>query len=649
LTPKLLGDPPLALGPEGKLKNTIGTVFPDDRAIITGRGIHGLLRLSYLDQLRQERLAQDLPPLTRQEELARQERAVDLVLRGNMVYIRPDPEAMDLAFAADELLQPLAPKSRIRFLGVLDPQVRQAIQRRGECWRISPLPRTVAEMQAMIAGARGAIGTSVQYYHNMETGTRYLTCQEFERLGGLPPDRLAACLEEVKQYSARRTKSGQPEVALFKADETFGAAALQGLAFSPADEPRLREIHEGLRRRFFEAVRPDFQKDDDRAAAWRVAMLQALMSRSLEGVPEEVLLGLSPEFHLRVHWLPGARLEQGEVVYDSVFDENPPAAQEGKPLCDERVRSILVNLLRQYDYQVEYLNIAAVPETLSNRPPEAGRRGVYVAEIKETGKAQETVKLLRMQKWDVREHIEEGKDFLQSILEAQEYTEYVLDRHLGCKQLGMSRMPAVTGMVAEAYPGSGPYHGKVLRLTYFQRDYVRGLATDKIPPSRYAVPEFSTRLARLLGEAAAPNLVVGRMSPAQLPRFDDGDEVIVEDAEGLPRRIIVTDSSGSFVDYREPFEKVIPHYAKVITRRKGLVPNLEVFGELFVHAFVTRLEHLQEQFLRRPQAFRALFRHRRCDEAGSFGYRWLKVLERLEAADPTKLGGLMRAELRGKL
>jgi hypothetical protein len=138
------------------------------------------------------------------------------------------------------------------------------------------------------------------------------------------------------------------------------------------------------------------------------------------------------------------------------------------------------------------------------------------------------------------------------------------------------------------------------------------------------------------------------MSPAKLPRFDDGDEVVVEDSQGLPCQIVVADSSGSFAEYREPFEKAIPHYAQVVAKRTALVPQLEVFGEVYVHAFVTRLEHLQEQLLRRPQAFRALFRHRRCDEAGSFGYRWLKVLDRLEAADPRRLGDLMRAELKGK-
>ena len=85
-------------------------------------------------------------------------------------------------------------------------------------------------------------------------------------------------------------------------------------------------------------------------------------------------------------------------------------------------------------------------------------------------------------------------------MEAMDYTDYILDRRLGCQQLGMNLPPRLAVGYAETYNGqNAAYRGARFWSVYFERVYVGGCATDKIPPDHYANPEFNRRLARLLG------------------------------------------------------------------------------------------------------------------------------------------------------
>lgn len=651
---KILGSPPLARLPDGSLKNTIGTAFPDDGTVISGRGIHAMLKLDYLDYVHKERAARGLPPHTKDEQQEMMERAVDLVIRDDSVFIRPEPGQMDLAFAADELLQQLpVPKMRIRYLGVMEPAVRQAIKRRGELWRINPLPHTSDEMRRMINGARCALDSGTCYYYSMETGTRLLTWQEFDRIAALPPVQQGLALREIRYHSNRRNKLDHPEVSFFKADARLDPASLQELNLEgiETDPVRLRATYEELKKRFHDAVAAEFRRDDSGDHQWRISMVQELLGYGPEKASEEILMGLGSEFHLRVQWLPGARLEQGELIYDTVFDEagsDPQAAA----ICDEKVRSVVFNLLRQHEHNLDFLNIARVPESLSKREEErqredatrvsTGRREVYVAELQEAGSPYEQVYMIRMQKWDVREHLTEGHNLLDSMLMAQDYTEYCLDRHLGCRQLGMALMPISTGTVTEHWGG------QLLRSTYFQRDYVFGLATDKLPPSRYAEPDFASTLARLLGEAAAPNLIVGRCDKEGRVMFDDGDEVLIDEG-GRLAGLIISDNSGSFADYMRDLSVTLPSYAQPVLKRKELLSSASTFAELYVHHFIQRLEWLKKQFLEHQRAFRSLFRHRKYDDKGCFANRWEKVLNRLEKVEPRSMGEQLRAFIKARM
>ena len=86
------------------------TVFPRDRVIVTLPGIHATQRLAYIDSLDEQRRARGSQVLTEQEMDDQCLCAVDVVIEDDVLLIRPDPAEMELAFAADELLQELFPK-----------------------------------------------------------------------------------------------------------------------------------------------------------------------------------------------------------------------------------------------------------------------------------------------------------------------------------------------------------------------------------------------------------------------------------------------------------------------------------------------------------------------------------------------------------
>ena len=188
----ILGEPPLAKDGNGKLKSRVATIFPFANTIVTLPGIHATQRLAYLDWLHRQRQALGMTPLSREEEAGEWQNSVDLIMEDDAVLIRPDPDNMGLAFRADELLQQLVPKHRVRFLLVRNEKVRTAIKQRGECWRISPLPKTPDEMRQMIAASKIAIRGGELYYYSKATGTRFLTYEDFAQLGGAGGARPAA-------------------------------------------------------------------------------------------------------------------------------------------------------------------------------------------------------------------------------------------------------------------------------------------------------------------------------------------------------------------------------------------------------------------------------------------------------------------------
>jgi hypothetical protein len=641
----ILGDEPFAVDTAGRLKSRIATAFPRHDTLVTLPGVHMTQRQAFLELLAEKRRADGRPPLSRKERDEEWEHAVDLIIEGQSLQIRPDPADMQLAFRADEMLQRLVPKWRIRFLGVLNRRVQGAIKRRGELWRITPLPKTPEEMLAMIGSARIGIGGKEIYYYSPATGVRYLTCQEFEALGLLDDEGLRRSMEEIRVYLGRTNAAGYPELAFFPPGVRIPRLAIARRDFLTMTAAEVRSTWALFRDLLLAQVKPELRHDDPQNPEWKNRLVAALVGREDELAAEETLLGLSPEFFMQIEWLPGGRIEEGELVFDPALDE---AAAETDPivqrLLDEKPRKFMFNFVREYG-DLEHVNVGRVIGSLSRRPAMHGRRGVYVALVKQRQSAEEIVSIIRMQKQGVREYLDEGSSLMEAMVRAEEYTEYILDRRLGCRQLGMNLPLRVTARrISERYVardgGAFP-----IWTPYFEREYIRGTATDKIPARRYESEEFAQGCARLLGAAAAPNMIVGRCDAAGMPLFDDGDEVMITDQHGLPSDIIVSDPTGTFNDYVSPLGEFAVDYALPVTRRRAMLDRADVFAEAYLNAFLACFRHIQEDYRRRRKAFETLFVHLPDQKEGSFPYRWRRVLARLDETDAAELVALVRGNI----
>ena len=644
---QLIGQHPLARTPEGALVSSIATAFPLTRTLVTLPGIHMSQRMAYTEALDRQRQAVGQPPLTDDEQLAIWQEGVDLIVQGDTVLIRPNPEDMALTFRADEMLQELVRKRKIRFLFVQSEGVRSAIRRRGELWRIVPVACTKEQMQRAIRESRIAIGGRPIYYYNAISGTRWLTCQDFGDLGRLSDDELRVHLLEIARYSAARNSRGNPEIDFFMARDHFGEADFATADFAGLAGTELTAAFESLHQKFDTAVPPAYRMADPDNDSWRNRMY-CIISDQDDGVAaEDVAPTLADEFLMRIAWEPGARIENGKIIFDSAFEEPAMEADHLPTGRDEDViRGVICNLDREHG-DLEYVNIGRVVESLSRRLPFQGRRDVLVVQIKQRSMERESLQIIRMQKWGIRERLDRGEDLLRAILETEEYTEYILDRHLACRQLGLNLPNRLNeDQLAERYHGNQrQYDGLAIWTTYLQRDYIPGTATDKIPPAALGDSQFALALARLLGRAAAPNMIAGRCDTDGHIIFDDGDEILVEDQQGMPVNIIITDHTGSFNDYLGDLREVAPAYAVPVTKRVKSLPNREDFARAYLDAFVERFEEIQADYAARPQVYDKSFKHRRPDPAGNFAYRWQCVLARLCSTRPRDLAERMRRKI----
>ncbi len=636
---EVIGPHPFARDAQGAQLTRIGTVFPAYGVLYTSSpAVHAWQRLNFIDHLNAQRAAKEQPPFNPQEEESVSTNSVDLFFEPDQILIRPDPERMELSFAADELLQGIVSKRQVKFLSLSDPRVREAIKWRGECWRLSSIPKTREGKERLILGSKVGIRGLPIYFYNRVTGTRWLTFEGFDKLSELDHNALGLQLQEIADHSMRRNRFDRPELDFFAVDlRRFGPREFAGTNFGQIAPEQLRARFQELREQFQSAVHEAFRQDDPRNKAWCERMISTLFLEGNEAQTEHVLSGLSPEFFLQVEWLAGGRFEEGEFLLDPVFEEAAAHQDDAElqRLCDPRAKEIILNLIRDYG-DLEYINLGSVPESLSlDRPQKEGRRGVFLAEFRAYGEPAPIKRFLRLQKWGVWEHLDEGKDLLQSIQESDEYTDYWLDRRLGCRQLGMNLCRRVfMRRLNETYRGQKQaHHGRLIRTTYFEREYLPGMATDKLPLDRYSRPGYAARLAALLGRAAASGLIVGRSFDSARPAFDDGDEVVREGEDGLPAEILMGDHSGAFTEYRLPLENLAAEYARPVNKRETILPAPKEFAEIYLNAFREQFLHIQGDYRKRRRAFDNLFRHCKYDPEGSFGYRWECVLRRLDQTE----------------
>jgi hypothetical protein len=239
---ELIGPHPFAQDEQGRQITRIGTAFPSYGALWTQLpGVHALQRLGFIERVNAQRAAKALPLLSLEEEEKLSAESVDLVFEADHILIRPHPERMDLAFAADELLQELVSKRQVRFLSVADRRVREAIRHRGECWRLSAMPKTREAKERLVFSSKVGIHGLPIYFYNRLTGTRWLTCQEFENLGKLDDKGLALHLQEIADHTMLRNRLGRPEVDFFASDlRRFGARQFAGVVCNQMEPAQLR-------------------------------------------------------------------------------------------------------------------------------------------------------------------------------------------------------------------------------------------------------------------------------------------------------------------------------------------------------------------------------------------------------------------------
>lgn len=644
---RTLGEKLFAKDADGNLVSRIGTLFLKTPGLVTKKGVHAMQRLMWIEALNADRASAGQPPMTMTEEDAEMAESVDLIFTEEYVLIRPNPDQMDLAFRADEELQKLVSKRMIRFLNTNSAKVRSALRERGENWRMARQPISQEDMVDLINASKIPLCERPIYYYNRLTGTRFITAGGYAEIEGLDAQAFRRQIVEVVEGLNKRNRTGYPEVDLFPTSSPIEVKrALRELKPQELDDASLKAACAKIVLEWRMAIAPELRDETTTNFDWRNEICHAITRTPNETAAEEqdLISGISPEFYRQIEWLPGARIVNGEVIFDETYEE---AAHSNDPeltaLCDNRVKSFLFNMTRLFG-SVRYINIGRIAHSLARHPVVGNPRGnAYIMQYCEQDEVEPHVLMIRLQKWGVAEHLDEGKDLLQAIVESDEYSDYILDRRLMCRQLGMN-LPNHLGYghFIERYSGANQYNGVAVRTSYFVRNYIEGTASDKVPLARYRNPAFALAFAYLMGEAAALDLIVGRCSSVTHEiLFDRHYEVVRLKEDGIPCEIAVTDHAGSFVNYEQDFADYVSHYADFVSRRRSYVVDLAGFASAYVEGFRRKLVAVQDSYRARRASFDGLFRDRPYDAKGSGAYRWMRVLQRLDTCDPNQVASLL--------
>ncbi len=630
---KLIGEKIFAKDAEGRQLSRIGTMFFKTPGLVTKRGIHAMQRMMWIEDLNAERAKAGVAALTPTEEDQELAESVDLIFTEDLVLIRPDPERMDLAFRADDELQKIVPKRAIRYLNTSSLKVRTALRERGENWRMARQPISQEDMAELIEKSKVPICEKPIYYYNRATGTRYITASGYEEVSKLDDESYVRQVREVVNGLNKFNRLGHPEVDVFPPCAPIEIR--KGLKMIAVDEltpAELRRAVEKVETEWRMALPPELREEKVTNYEWRNEMCHALTRGPNETAAEEqeLIAGIAPEFYRQIEWLPGARIDRGQVIFDS-------------ELTDQREKSLIFNVTRLFG-DVDYINIGRIANSLARHPVEGNRRGdVYIMQYRE-GSGRTAIQMIRFQKWGVAEHLDEGKDLLRAYVESDEYSDFILDRRLMCRQLGMDLPKRLGyGHFTERYHGTNAkYEGSAVRTAYFVRSYITGIASDKVPPPRFHNPAFAQAFAFLMGEAAALDMIVGRESSVTHELlFDQNYEVLQIGPDGLPAGLKITDHAGSFINYERPFESYVANYAAVVRRRREFVSDYADFAKAYLTGFKRRLAAVRQMCRDRREAFDKLFSDRPYDTNGSGAYRWACALKRLDACDPDQVTALL--------
>ena len=347
---KILGERIFAKDAEGRLLSRIGTMFFKTPGLVTTSTVHAMQRMAWLDEVNATRAAQGLPPMTPEEEDDELSQSVDLIFTEDTVLIRPDPERMDLAIRADEALRSMVSKRQIRYLNTHSVKVRSALCERGENWRMARHPISQDDMSALIDRSRVSISCLAVYFYNGATGTRFLTAGGSAEIARLPDAEFRIQVKEVVDGLNKRNRLGQPEVDLFPVTTPIEVKkALKGLAVDDLSDAELRRAADKIFTDWRVSLPAELREESTSNYDWRNAMCQAITRQPNETAADEreLVSGIAAEFYRQIEWLPGARIDAGEVIFDEIYDE---ASRTQDPellaLCDSRAKALIFNLTR---------------------------------------------------------------------------------------------------------------------------------------------------------------------------------------------------------------------------------------------------------------------------------------------------------------
>jgi hypothetical protein len=628
----ILGPDWFATDQEGKPLSPIAVIFPKLLLVVTGRGIHAELVAMGEEFLRARLLETEKRDPTTEEEQEIYENVISLLVRDSTVLIRSYPDDMERVFAADELLQRLLPKERIQFTGVHITEVREPLRRRGENWRIAPPPRSAKEICQHISASRVHVKTGTTYFQNAQSGERFLTYGEFIKIRPLlrqAPREALFRLMEIDYLSRLVNDQGMPELSFFiPARKKLATNLLEDLipvlehADSRQDLERAEDLFDHFAMSFAEAAGDELSVDGEKHTTWQTTMFCRLYNLD-EALVEERTLGLSPEFHLNVRWLPGAHLAESEVTFEA--------------RAEPRVRSLITYFLQSWPGIVS-INIGRVESPLTERDRTGEEREVFLV-VLGLPQGGEEIRLLRLMKWDVVHRLKQGFPLSQAVSDTLRYRDYVVGRLRATNALEIPILSYTAIELAEELHGVGQ-----IPVFFFDRRYVAGLVSDKIPLRCYAKEGFVIRLARLLGVAAAASMVLGRASYRRGDLFfDDGDEVIQLNAEKLPERLVISETTGSFTNSTTPIGELLPqclgHLAVHLKKaRDGGISqeNLRTAVEVFAEALRAEIVRMQSRLSDQAAGLGSLFDGQTA-EPGSIRERWKNMMDRLAATDTRAL------------
>ncbi|HUU28426.1 MAG TPA: hypothetical protein VM123_11490 [archaeon] len=546
----LYGPHPLERDSDGHLKYPMGVIFPAYESMILESGLHVTLAFDFITEIGGQRGS----PLNEEEESKVYEDLVALVLRGNHVVIRSIPENMNQCFRAAELLEEVVPADMIRFTGRRDPNVREAFKLRGESWKIAPRYFTVEEINKQIKLSQVSVKTKNRYYYKMESGGRLMSYQQFtsirESLVNLSEFKNRIC--EVVELYKRRNKQFVRELDFFMVDhEKFDFPLIQKLAdylktcksWGDAERKTANELYEAALFNFKNATSPDFLCDDPNNPLWRNYIYS-----ELNDIPptEESILGMSGEFNMNIQWVPGCHILDGRMLMD--------------PNVEEPIAKLLEDFSRFYG-QLDYINLGRVMRSQSRKRAEYSYREVYIAVLKQSTSSVEQIRMLRKVRRNTLYYLNRGFSLDKAQRLTEGYLQYTQDRGNILTFLGVNTPPLHRVSRPEELPGIG-----TVTIVFFDRPYIRGLATDKVPDYYYEHEDFVTAQAALLGEAAGLNLIVGRSDmDTGDAYFGDGDEMLqFEPGSYLPQGLVLADFTGAFADVVSPLEKFLPFYVSYL-------------------------------------------------------------------------------------